>query len=136
MSYTKYNTELRTAALQYLKDNADKSITVAQLTDLVNRAGISANPTSIYRYLEALIKEGKVKKYVNHKGQSATYQYTNDDSCNVHLHLQCSSCGQIEHLDCQFMNQFSQHIDKNHNFEIDCKTSILYGLCSVCKKKK
>ena len=56
--------------------------------------------------------------------------------CEEHLHLQCVKCGKIIHLECEFMDEISEHILKDHGFELQCKNSILYGMCSACQEKE
>ena len=50
-----------------------------------------------------------------------------------HLHLKCVKCGKIIHLECHFMEEISHHIEESHGFTLQCKNSILYGVCKECK---
>ena len=43
--------------------------------------------------------------------------------------------GRIIHLECHFMEEISHHIEKSHGFTLQCKNSILYGVCKECKNK-
>lgn len=132
----KYHTEMRAAALEYLKEQPDMTVTAKDVLEHLTGRGINANITSVYRYLDALVLEGAVKKYVNHKGQESAFQYIGEGGgCDRHLHLQCSHCGQIVHLDCEFMDRIADHIWATNGFSLDCKTSILYGKCFECSKR-
>ena len=74
-------------------------------------------------------------KYVAEKGSQATYQYVeHGHKCDSHLHLKCVRCGRIIHLECGFMDEISEHIYKDHGFELQCKNSILYGICKECRE--
>ena len=53
--------------------------------------------------------------------------------CEQHLHLKCVKCGKIIHLECHFMEEISHHIEESHGFTLQCKNSILYGICKECK---
>ena len=55
--------------------------------------------------------------------------------CEQHLHLQCTKCGRIFHLECDFMGEIAMHIQREHGFYIECKKSIIYGICKDCVKK-
>ena len=89
------------------------------------------NITTIYRYLDKLAKDGTVIKYVAEKGCQAAYQYVEPGrGCEQHLHLKC---GKIIHLECHFMEEISHHIEESHGFTLQCKNSILYGVCKECK---
>ena len=93
--------------------------------------------TTIYRYLDRLEKDGTVIRYVSGQGSQAAYQYVEQGKgCCDHLHLQCVKCGRIYHLDCAFMKEISEHIEKDHGFELQCRNSVLYGICKDCKTMK
>ena len=47
-----------------------------------------------------------------------------------------AKCGKIIHLECEFMDEISEHILKDHGFKLQCKNSILYGMCSACQESK
>ena len=97
----------------------------------------SVNKTTVYRYLDKLVAEKTLMKYVADKGEKAGYQYVEQPSrCQKHLHLQCSECGKVIHLDCDFMKEISEHILSDHGFTLCCKDSILYGVCDKCSKKE
>ena len=64
------------------------------------------------------------------------YQYVEmGHHCEEHLHLKCVSCGCIIHLECAFMQEISEHILEDHGFKLQCKNSIIYGLCRECREK-
>ena len=76
-------------------------------------------------------------RYVSGQGSQAAYQYVEQGKgCCDHLHLQCVKCGRIYHLDCAFMKEISEHIEKDHGFELQCRNSVLYGICKDCKTMK
>lgn len=130
-----YKTELRKIALKYLMENAETTVTAKDVFAYLAKKGVAANITSVYRYLESLSESGKLNKYVAQKGQQATYQYVGEGNCSNHLHLKCSECGQIIHLDCGFMDEISEHISKGHGFELDCENTVIYGKCKDCSKR-
>ncbi len=118
--------------------SADDGIhyTVDSLTDALNLKGESVGRTTVYRCLENMVKDGKVRKYVRQSGESACYQYissTND--CKEHFHLKCEKCGKLIHVDCEHMNELSTHIEKEHAFAVDRLKTVLYGVCGECNNK-
>lgn len=38
-------------------------------------------------------------------------------------------------LDCGFMDEIAEHIQKDHGFQLQCKNSILYGICKDCRQE-
>lgn len=137
MAGNSYATASRRKILEFLKSNSDRTVTVADIDSYLKRNDSEVNITTIYRYLDKLAKEGTVMKYVAEKGSQAVYQYVEQGHrCEEHLHLKCVKCGCIIHLECDFMDEISEHILKEHRFTLQCKNSILYGMCSECAKQK
>lgn len=131
-----YATISRKKILEFLKKNSDRTVAVADIDHYLKAQDCEVNITTIYRYLDKLAKDGTVIKYVAEKGNQAVYQYVElGHHCEEHLHLQCVKCGKIIHLECEFMDEISEHILKDHGFELQCKNSILYGMCSACQEK-
>lgn len=129
-----YVTENRKKILQLLEDEKDKTFTISEIEQALYEANIQINPSTIYRYIDKLVQEGTVLKYVAQKGEKAIFQYVGGKPmCHEHLHMKCKQCGTIIHLDCDFMDEITHHIESEHAFWLECKSSILYGLCEKCK---
>lgn len=132
-----YATTSRKKILEYLMTNSDRTVTVTDIDQYLKKHDNEVNITTIYRYLDKLAKEGTVMKYVAEKGSQAVYQYVEmGHHCEEHLHLKCVSCGCIIHLECAFMDEIAEHVLKDHGFTLQCKNSIIYGLCRECRKKQ
>ena len=137
MGGNSYTTASRTKILEYLKKNGDRTVNVNDISNYLKENKSEVNITTIYRYLDKLAKEGTVIKYVAEKGNQAVYQYVEQGHhCDEHLHLKCVKCGCIIHLECDFMREIAEHIKKDHGFELQCKNSIIYGMCSKCQENE
>ena len=133
MANNGYATANRKKILDYLKGNHNRTLTVADIDAYLKACDSEVNITTIYRYLDKLEKEGTVIKYVAEKGSQATYQYVEQGhNCEGHLHLQCVKCGKVIHLECHFMHEILEHVEKEHGFVMQCKNSIVYGKCKDC----
>ena len=131
-----YNTSGRNRILEFISENSARAVNVSEIHDALKEQGTDVNITTIYRYLEKLVSEGQVMKYDAQDGLRAVYQYVEQDHhCSEHLHLQCVKCGSIIHLDCHFMDELSEHVLMDHGFRIQCRNSIIYGLCEKCAGK-
>ncbi len=129
-----YTTANRKKILAFLKENGNHTVTVTDIDAYLKECDSEVNITTIYRYLDKLEKEGSVIKYVAEKGSQATYQYVESGhNCEGHLHLKCVKCGGVIHLECAFMHEIAEHVSKEHGFELQCKNSIVYGVCKECK---
>ena len=137
MAGSGYITAARTKILEYLRTNSSIAVNVNDIHEYLHSIGSDVNPTTIYRYLDKLTSEGIVMKYSSENGSSSVYQYSEPGHrCDEHLHLKCVRCGTILHLDCDFMQEISEHIKAEHGFSIQCKNSIIYGVCSECANKE
>lgn len=128
-----YSTEKKNKILSCLKENAHIDLTVKDIERYLVEHDMKVNLTTIYRNLDKLEKDGLIVRRGDETGNKATYQYVEpDQNCHDHLHLKCSSCGKIYHMDCSFMNELKQHIFNHHGFMLECKTSMIYGTCKEC----
>ena len=129
-----YKTAARTHITEYLRQNSDRSVSAHDIMDSLSSNAMDVNISTVYRYLGRLCDEGVVHKYSSDSGEQARFQYTGPSAdCDRHLHMQCSRCGRMIHLDCEFMNEITEHILEHHGFEITCRGSVLYGICEKCR---
>ena len=136
MSTSGYNTAARSRILGFLKENKERAVNANDILKVLNNGGNDVNITTVYRYLDKLTESGQVMKYIAENGARAVYQYVEDDHhCQEHLHLQCTKCGAIVHLDCSFMDEIAEHVSLEHGFKIQCRNSIIYGVCRNCLEK-
>lgn len=131
-----YNTKSKNTIIEILRTNKDTAICAESILEAFNNKCQKINITTIYRNLDKLEKEKIIHKFPASDSHKALYQITRHDLNNEdHLHLQCSQCGKIIHLDCEYMKNFIQHIKDYHEFDLTCDKSILFGLCQECKSK-
>ena len=108
---TSYNTRTRQLILDYLTANRRHAVSAADIVAHLEAEGERTNPTTVYRYLDKLAGEHRVMKYVAGKGERAVYQYADEaHHCHEHIHLKCTCCGEIFHMDCHFMDEVRQHL--------------------------
>ena len=137
MAHSEYKTNNRTKIMDFLKSNKEKTVSVKDIDVYMKSLDCPVNMTTIYRYLDKLEKDGNVMKYTSEHGEKATYQYVERaHKCDSHLHLKCVDCGSIVHLDCHFMDEIAGHIANDHGFLLQCKNSVIYGVCQNCQDGK
>ena len=135
MAKSEYMTENRKKIFSYLQDHCDTMVSAKNIYNYYEQKNCKINMSTIYRNLERLEKEGTIIKYMSEDGKTALYQFeTHNNNPNDHLHLQCLKCGKVVHLDCHFMDEISDHVSEHHGFNIQCKNSIIYGICKECKE--
>ena len=127
-----YKTEQRKELLDYMIKNSKKFVKADEIEKHLKNKNISVGLTTIYRFLNSLEKQGKVR--VELREHTKYYQYISEE-CNNHYHLQCKKCGKLIHLHCDEINQLKMHIAKEHDFEIDSMATIA-GICAECRNEK
>ena len=130
----KYNTKQKELILEYLKNNKEKHITANNIIKHFKEKNISVGKTTVYRQLEGLLDEKKVRRYILEGGVGNCYQYADNEECAEHYHLKCKECGQVCHLDCEIFTQIGSHLYETHKFLLDLSRTILYGKCEMCSK--
>ena len=122
-----YETKQKDIISNCIKDH--KEFTINEIYDeLKGKVGL----TTIYRKVDSLVENNKVKKYIG-KDNVTYYQYLCDCDKSNHFYLKCDKCGNLEHVDCDCINELSEHISKNHEFELNKQNIVINGLCKNCK---
>ncbi len=131
----KYKTKQGEIILDYVKSRAGKHISAADIKEYFIKEDISIGLTTIYRHLSKLEEEGKIKKYVLDNSNSACFEYVDsENSCQeICFHLKCEACDKLIHFDCGFLKDMDKHILEEHEFYLNPKKTVYYGLCKSCK---
>ena len=91
----------------------------------------AVNPSTVYRALERLVKNGKIS--VSDMGTgSAVYESIHRD---IHHHLVCEECGQVLTINHEEVDRFFQSLEAKHGFKIKTNHLVLFGRCEACQKK-
>lgn len=130
---TSYKTKQRDQILDCLIKNKDRHITADEILAALNGEEPLVGKTTVYRYLDKLVSRGIVRRYFIEGGRSACYQYMEQNGvCNKHFHLKCVDCGQLFHLECDYLGEMDSHIRDQHDFHVDHSKTVLYGQCGSC----
>ena len=130
-----YKTKQRSGIESVLKLTDGRHFTADELMVLLAENGLNIGRTTVYRCLDRMAGEGKVRRYAQGGGESACFQYVPENSeCAEHFHLKCTRCGRLFHIECETMNRLSKHILNEHGFKVDNFKTVLYGVCKECSK--
>jgi Fur family ferric uptake transcriptional regulator len=131
-----YHTRQGQIVLDFMRTLGDRHVTVNELVRRFaeeGEAGAGISQTTIYRQLEKLLAQGRIRKYFLQDGESACYQYVEDESaCREHFHLKCEVCGALIHADCELLDTIDRHLLADHDFKINALKTVLYGTCKKC----
>ena len=126
----RYMTAQRKSLLDFFENNPDKQFSAKQITDALCTARISQS--AVYRNLSLLTEEGLLCCRVNGSSGECFYQYINHHSCKNALHLTCTQCGEITHMDDSLLDNIEVNLWQKDGFFVDKAKTVLFGLCKNC----
>ena len=126
-----YSTEQRKLLLSFLKNHCDAQFGVEEIAARLCSEGISVS--SVYRNIDRLVADGSVRRFAKEGGRGSLYQYFDGQECAGHLHLKCTKCGQIFHLDDEAAELVLAAALAKNDFRVDESKTVLYGLCKSCR---
>ncbi|HAG04675.1 MAG TPA: Fe2+/Zn2+ uptake regulation protein [Lachnospiraceae bacterium] len=137
-SKSTYKTKQHEELLDYLKTMEGKHITVGDISSYFKSVGKPIGTATIYRHLEKMVNDGTVNKYTLDSSSSACFEYLGDNSHqgSFFIHYKCESCGKLIHLHCDEFRLLEKHLLEHHNFTVNTKKTIIYGICNECKEKQ
>ncbi|MDD6302523.1 MAG: transcriptional repressor [Bacillales bacterium] len=124
-----YKTKQRELIIKVLKDNMNYSMSAKQISLSLSS---QVSKATLYRTLDLLVEDNKIKKVYNELNSSYEYQYVDNDNCSHHFHLKCIKCGRLIHLDCNSCDEFMTHLLKSHKFMPKEGLTVIYGICNDC----
>ena len=126
----KYSTHQRQQLLAFLREHRDETFSAAQIAAYMEGVSRSA----IYRNLAALEAEGQIKRVVKSGSKQSFYRYLGAGECREHLHLSCSRCGAVLHMDHPATDTLIDSVMRDSGFAVDSAATVLYGVCGRCRK--
>ncbi len=136
-----YKTKQMDELLGYLKKVEGEHVTVNDICGYFAKEGITVGQTTVYRNLDKLINKGLVAKYTVDGTTSACFEYMGEqnhthshDEKSSCYHCKCEKCGKLIHLHCEEIEELIKHIQTEHEFVINHKKTVFYGLCETCRQ--
>ena len=130
----RYITKQAKLVFDFLKENPHEHFTAEQVHAALISQGHQIGRTTVYRQLDRLYDEYRVRRFSSGDSDPHCYQFESDD-CHNHYHLKCSTCGRLIHTESNLLDRIAQHIFQEHNFTIDESRTVLYGTCCDCRKE-
>jgi Fur family ferric uptake transcriptional regulator len=128
-----YNTEQRTLILGYMEALGAGHATAGQIALHFRDAGAAVSRATVYRHLERLVNEGRLRKFVLGESDAACYQSAAAaEADGAPYHLKCEVCGDLLHLECALLADIQRHLLVEHNFQINNRKTVFYGRCAKC----
>ena len=130
---SEYKTEQKRLLLEFLAKNGDRSYTIDEIVDgIYADAGESSlGKSTVYRLISRFVLEGSVRKIADGHSRHNTYQWIGE-SCHHHLHLKCTGCGVVIHLDHETSHALESTLRTTLSFLLDEQQTLLFGKCKRC----
>ncbi len=132
-----YRTEQKKMLLAYLQAHGDEAYTVEELAEGMRGiyGELSPGVSTVYRLMTRLAEEGRVKRFPKSHGRGFVYQIVAGRSCAAHLHMKCTDCGRLVHLDFALSEELSRRIMAVSQFALSEEETVLFGVCAECQKQ-
>lgn len=124
-----YSTAKRKGLLSFLQVHKDELLSAEDIHLRLGNISISA----IYRNLSALTEQGVIRKSFAKNGNTALYQFCEQEKCHSHLHIKCNVCGRVQCVDKNSSDRIAKLLSDD-SFVIDEPGTVIYGKCKQCQK--
>ncbi len=130
----KYMTEQKKALETILKESCERAYTVDELCEkMCALYGESApGKSTVYRLITNLVADGTVKRFEKDGSRRAAYQIIIGEHCDCHLHLKCTDCGKLLHLEQRLSDELLDKVRASSDFLVNEQQTVLFGRCAEC----
>ena len=127
---TGYQTEQKKLLLAYLSRHAEEAFSAGELARTLGDCGVGKS--TVYRLIAQLTDEGILRRF-SREGGGISYQYIGGDACGAPLHLRCTACGRVIHLEGGAAAPLGTLLEKEYGFRLNEGRTVLLGLCADCR---
>lgn len=121
-----YQTQQRRIVLGCFQNNCDRQLTADEVLALLGSS--APGKSTVYRVIKKLCEEGVLRRFALEGSSKSAYQLVGASCCSEHLHIKCTGCGMLLHLD----KSAQDELTRKTGFVIDDVRSMLYGKCEKC----
>lgn len=129
-----YMTVRRKKLWDFLCKNPDRQFTAKQIMEAM--ADINISLSAIYRNLSYLEEKGLVNRTAHGKSNEMCYQAVEVEGCQNSIHLVCSQCGNISHMDAGEADHMVGELRIRDGFLVNRSKTMIYGTCRDCREHK
>jgi len=126
-----YRTTQRNLLAAFFEKHCDERLSIDQIMEALPSAS-AISRSAIYRNVDRMVQDGLLRKSAQAGSRKFLYRYIGGGKCCQRLHLQCTKCGRIFHLEDQAGETVRQAALRKNGFQIDEQQTMLYGLCKNC----
>ena len=133
-----YQTAQKKILIEYMTKHCDTAFTVEELAEKIGEDGCREHvpgKSTLYRLMQKMVEDGRVKRFVKGNSRRFVYQIAAGERCDSHLHLKCTECGKLLHMDDDESLEILSTVLAKNSFNIDEKKTVLLGKCGECSVK-
>ena len=130
-----YRTIQKKVLRDFINKHHDTAYTVEELVEaMVGELPTEQMPgrSTVYRLLSGMVEEGSVIRFTETSSRRFVYRSAECGSCLNHLHLKCTKCGKLVHMDSGASKEILSLIMDESSFSID-ENTVLPGRCTGCR---
>jgi len=125
-------TDARRAVWVALHEADGTHLTVDELTERIAGRTERIDRASVYRTLSLLEELGLVRATQLSTTDPVRWERAHPDE---HFHLQCTSCGRVEHHEGDLVARILEHLDVGHGFAVQAVDLTVTGVCAECREQ-
>ena len=126
-----YKTKQKEILLEYLRATGDTPQSIEAIICGLQARGCPLGQSTVYRLVKKMCDEGTLKCFT--EGKKFLYQLVGGDECHHHLHLKCTQCGRLLHMDHAQSERLIGDIFGANGFAVSEEDTTLFGTCGACK---
>lgn len=132
-----YNTRQKDALVELLEASRGCGLSAVEIHRRLQTPEFSVGRTTVYRLLDALVAEGRVRRYDEQGSRERKYEWIEDEGT---FDVRCAGCRKIYHLRCdafaRMQHELREHLFSSHGFKLDAGAPLFEGWCPQCRVKK
>ena len=133
--YMERNSNYNTKQKELIRDIIKKQNKEFTIKDIYDDIKGSVGLTTVYRLVDKLVIDGILNKTIS-SDNITYYQYLEKCDNENHFYLRCDKCGDMIHVDCDCIEELSDHIKNEHKFRLNREKVIINGICNKCIGKE
>lgn len=126
-------TDQRKLVFECLEAYNDDHMTTDQIHQKLKEAGEDIGIATVYRTLLLFDELGIIQK-LDIDDNGTRYELVHGLEGHHHHHLICRSCGRVEEVKKDLLDNVEAKIEKSHEFKIENHDLNFYGICKECNK--
>ena len=129
-----YKTRQKEILLSYLRETGDTPQSTEDIVRALQTRRESLGQSTVYRLVKKLCEEGTLKCFT--EDRRFLYQLAGGEDCRHHLHVKCTDCGRLMHMDHTQSERLIEDIYGQNGFAVSETETTLFGRCGDCAKKR